>query len=126
MFALFSDPWTFFWLGLVVVLRNFGGAFPEPDPNIKSGFGSGSPGYRFIYQFARAMTLDLKAIGVDSKAIGAKFKTAPPEGQAPTTVAGTIAGQAAGQLASDTVERVVERAVSGAVDRMADRAKTTD
>lgn len=77
MFHVFNDPWMYFWVGLLVVLRNIGGAFPEPDTALKSGFGSGSPGYKFVYNIARGMTMDLKTIGIDSKAMGLKLKSGP-------------------------------------------------
>lgn len=80
MFHIFSEPWAFFWFALLIVARNIGGAFPEPDPSLKTGFGSSSPGYKFVYGFARAMTMDLKTIGIDSKSMGMKLK-AGPEGQ---------------------------------------------
>lgn len=84
MFGVFQNPWVFFWLAVLVIVRNVGGAFPEPDPNVKGGFGSSSPGYRFLYTFARAMTMDLKTVGIDTKSMALKLKT-PTDGTATTT-----------------------------------------
>ncbi len=77
MSHLFSDPYFYLVIAILVFLRNFFGAFPEPDTSLKTGFGSNSPGYRMMYQFARGMTLDLKTVGIDAKSMGLKLKSGP-------------------------------------------------
>lgn len=77
MAHLFGDYHLYILIGFLVIFRNFFGAFPEPDTSLKTGFGSGSPGYKMVYSFARGMTGDLKAIGFDTKSMGLKLKAGP-------------------------------------------------
>ena len=77
---LIGNPWLYVLVGLFIIIRNVFGAFPEPNPAIATGFGSGSPGYKFLYQIARGMTGDLNAIGMNLKgAVAARLPSLPPD-----------------------------------------------
>jgi hypothetical protein len=77
MLEVLHHPYIYIWFAVVVVLRNIGGAFPEPDPELKRGFGSGSPGYRFVHRIANGMTMDLKSVGLDPRQVGLRLKPRP-------------------------------------------------
>lgn len=57
----------------LLVLQNALRALPEPDPAIKTGFGSSSPGYKYLYGFATAMKGDISAVGIDPKMLTQRF-----------------------------------------------------
>ena len=78
LFDLLGNPWLYVLVGTFIIIRNVFGAFPEPNPDIPSGFGSKSPGYTFVYRIARGMTGDLNAIGVNLKgAVASKLNITP-------------------------------------------------
>lgn len=83
MLEVLHHPWIYVWFAIIIVLRNVGAAFPEPDQSLKHGFGSASPGYRFLYTVAQGLMTDLRTIGINPRALGLKLKTkAPRENEA--------------------------------------------
>ena len=73
MFEIFSNPWIYFWIGVLLIFRNLVVALPKPDDDIESGFGSGSPGYRFFYKFMQGLSGDIRAMGFEPKNMTQKF-----------------------------------------------------
>ena len=60
-------------VGIILLIQNIMRAFPFPDEKRESGFGSGSPGYKFIYQIAQGVKGDMTVLCLDPKSLSRKL-----------------------------------------------------